>query len=118
MAQHHDIGKSGEILAANWLLKKGYCIVEKNWKLGHLEIDLIATKGEWLHFIEVKTRSSVQWGHPEESVNYQKFNRWRKAAQGYLSQQRKFRWIQFDIIAITLQGKDDYQLDFFEDVYF
>lgn len=117
MAQHHEVGKSGENLAANWLQENGYHIIAKNWKLGHLEIDLIATKGEWLHFIEVKTRSSTQWGHPEESVNYQKFNRWRKAAQGYLSKQKQYRWIQFDIIAITWQGKCNYQLDFFEDVY-
>lgn len=118
MAKHHDIGKWGENMASTWLKENGFTIQERNWKIGHLEIDLIATKGEWLHFIEVKTRSSNQWGTPETSVNYKKFNRWRSAAQGYLRQQRKYRWIQFDIIAITLQSNGKHQIGLFEDVYF
>jgi len=75
MATHNEIGKSGEAIAAEWLKEKGYQILERNWKLGRLEIDLIAAKGEWLHFSEVKTRSSRQWGDPEISVTPQKFNR-------------------------------------------
>ena len=117
MAQHLEVGKSGENLAAAWLQKNGYLILERNWKLGHLEIDLIAAKGEWLHFIEVKTRSSRQWGGPEDSVHAKKFNRWRNAAQGYLQHQRKYRWIQFDIIAVTLLDNNQFQLELFEDVY-
>ncbi|MFZ9694865.1 MAG: YraN family protein [Chitinophagaceae bacterium] len=117
MAKHNEVGKSGELIAAEWLEKRGFTIRERNWKMGHLEIDLIATKGEWLHFIEVKTRSSRQWGDPENSVTPQKFNRWRKAAQGYLWQQRKYKWIQFDIIAITLETSDKFQLELFEDIY-
>lgn len=118
MAQHHEVGKSGENMAATWLEENGYRILDRNWKLGHLEIDLIAAKGEWLHFIEVKTRSSRKWGGPEDSVDLKKFNRWRNAAQGYLYQHRKYRWIQFDIIAITLGGSAQFQLELFEDVYF
>ena len=118
MATHNEIGKWGEGIAAKWLIERGYQILERNWKLGRLEIDLIAAKGEWLHFIEVKTRSSRQWGDPEISVTPQKFSRWRNAAQGYLWQQRHYRWIQFDIIAITLENAGKFQLELFEDVYF
>ncbi|MCH5717484.1 YraN family protein [Niabella hibiscisoli] len=68
MAIHNDIGKNGESLAATYLQSKGYTIVCKNWRHSYYEIDIIANKGKKLHFIEVKTRSSEVYGHPEDSV--------------------------------------------------
>ena len=52
MARHNITGRSGETLAAGWVEKQGYKVIERNWRTGHLEIDLIARKGNTLYFIE------------------------------------------------------------------
>ena len=58
MALHNKLGAKGEELAADYLQKLGYNILHKNWRHSHYEIDIIAEKGNKLHFIEVKIRSS------------------------------------------------------------
>ena len=117
MARHNELGKEGERLAADWLMSSGYFILEKNWRIGKVEIDIIAKKGEWLHFIEVKTRTDNRWGRPEDSVNHQKFANWRRAVHGYLMSTRHYRWIQYDIIAVTLTDSAIPVIEIFEDVY-
>ena len=117
MARHNELGKEGESLAADWLLQREYRILEKNWRIGHIEIDIIAQKGEWLHFIEVKTRRTRCWGGPEESVNHLKFTRWKRAVQGYLISIRHYRLIQYDIIAVILPETGKPIIEIFEDVY-
>lgn len=72
MAWHNETGKTGEKLAADWLEKKGFTILEKNWRHKRLEVDIIAEKDNLLHFIEVKSRSSQNYGLPEESVSLKK----------------------------------------------
>ena len=56
MALHHQTGKTGEALAAVYLLEKGFRIIHQNWRHSHWEVDIIAQKDHILHFIEVKTR--------------------------------------------------------------
>jgi putative endonuclease len=69
MASHNELGKEGEVLAATWLKEHGYKILHCNWRHSHYEIDIVATKGKFLHFVEVKARKfSMFGGHPEESV--------------------------------------------------
>ena len=75
MAWHNETGKTGEKLAADWLEKKGFTILEKNWRHKRLEVDIIAEKDNLLHFIEVKSRSSQNYGLPEESVSSPQFSR-------------------------------------------
>ena len=57
MARHNSLGKWGEQVVADYLVAGGYDIVERNWRLNHLEIDIIATKGDEIAFVEVKSRS-------------------------------------------------------------
>ncbi|MFQ6083720.1 MAG: YraN family protein [Candidatus Aminicenantia bacterium] len=80
----HQLGREGEILAAKYLKKKRYHIVEKGFKALGGEIDLIAYDGDTLVFIEVKTRKSLEFGFPQEAVTPQKQEQLRKIAQGYL----------------------------------
>ena len=56
MAEHLEVGKEGEELAANWLQQNGYEILHRNWRHSHYEIDIIASKENILHIIEVKLR--------------------------------------------------------------
>ena len=73
MADHNELGKEGEEMAQKWLTEKEYTILQKNWRYGKHEIDIIATRGKFLHFIEVKTRKDSKLGHPEDSVTRKKF---------------------------------------------
>ena len=72
MAKHTDTGKVGEELAVNYFSQNGYVILHKNWRHSHWEVDIIATKDNLLHFIEVKTRTTKKFGLPEESVTKKK----------------------------------------------
>ena len=68
MAKHIDTGKTGEKMAINWLRERGYAILEQNWRHARWEVDVIAEKEMVLHFIEIKTRRSWNFGLPEDSV--------------------------------------------------
>lgn len=117
MAEHNDLGRLGEELAAAWLISKGYRIIHRNWKLGQDEIDIIATKprendrfnrGDFLHFIEVKTRKHSTIGHPEQAVTKKKFKTIQRLANIYLRMNPGHEWIQYDVLAITIydNGKE------------
>jgi putative endonuclease len=99
MAVHNERGKSGEALAAGWL--------ERHWRWGHLEVDIIALNDSIPHFIEVKYKTSGQFGPPELKVNKQKFRNIANAAVGWLRRNPQFRDFRIDIMAITeLPGKE------------
>src|ERR1700761_7516104 len=66
--RREDLGKKGEGLAAEWLLKREFKILHRNWRHNRCEVDIIAHRNKILHFIEVKTRSSKKYGYPEESI--------------------------------------------------
>ena len=72
MAAHNDKGKQGEQLAADYFSTRGYEILQQNWRYRHWEIDIIASRNNMLHFIEVKCRSSSGSGFPEESISKKK----------------------------------------------
>ncbi len=74
MAEHNELGKKGEELAVNHLEENGYEILERNWVFQKAEIDIIAQKDEVLAIVEVKTRSSLDFGSPQDFVKPKKFN--------------------------------------------
>jgi putative endonuclease len=117
MALHNELGKLGEELAAKWLTEKGYTILHKNWKWGQNEIDVIATRGKFLYFIEVKTRNHGPIGYPEDSVSRQKFKCMQRVANGFLTCYPNYPWIEYQILSITIykDGRREYFL--IEDVY-
>lgn len=116
MAQHNETGHQGEKLAVEWLTRHGYKIRQENWRHRHLEVDVIAEKGDTLHFIEVKSRRSTRFGNPEESIDKQKMRNLKDAAEQYQQQYPGWKWIQFDVLAILFKpGRIDYWLN--QDVY-
>jgi putative endonuclease len=72
MAEHNDLGKQGEALAVEFLQKNGYTILETNWTFQKAEVDIIARKNNVLAVVEVKTRSSIDFGLPQDFVNPKK----------------------------------------------
>lgn len=117
MANHNDLGKEGEEMAARWLAENGYTVLHRNWRHSHHEIDIVATKGKFLHFVEVKARRSSRLGHPEDSVTKKKFKHLQKAADEYLFRNPGHKWIQYDILAITLHKNGETEYFLIEDVF-
>lgn len=101
----HSLGRQGEQLAADYLAAKGYRIVLRNFRYRRNEIDIIALNGRTLCFIEVKTRGSLEKGHPVESVTPQKQKEIIKAAKAYLLRlENREPDCRFDVIAILAES--------------
>lgn len=110
-------GDIGETIATNFLIKRGFNIIERNWRYKHLEIDIIASLKQKLHFVEVKTRTNLKFGMPEESVSQAKMNRLKIAAEAYLHLHPEWELIQFDVIAVMI-SKDKEDIFLIDDVFF
>ena len=115
MASHLEIGKAGEKLAEAYLVDAGYKILHRNWRCGHEEIDLIASRDCQLHFVEVKYRSSNHHGHPEEAVNKKKIRTLLKAIDQFLYQHPQYNDFRLDVLAIT-EKREGVEYFFIEDV--
>lgn len=118
MAQHNELGKQGEAIAKEFLLQKGYKILEKNWRYRRAEIDLIAKEGETLIFVEVKTRSTNFFGEPEDAVTAKKEAMMTEAAIAYMHQTDHEWAVRFDILAIIITSPDQYKVQHIEDAFF
>ena len=82
-SQNLQIGKQGEIFAVDYLKNRGYTILDVNWRHHHWELDIIAAIDKTLHFVEVKTRTSLQFGHPEQHISGKKMRHLKNAACHY-----------------------------------
>ncbi len=105
MAKHNDLGRLGEEMAVEYLREKGYGVLERNWKLGDLEVDIIARVGETIVLVEVKTRSSDWMQRPEEAVDRRRRDRLCRAANAYVKGKRWNGDVRIDIIAIVLNER-------------
>jgi putative endonuclease len=117
MAKHNSTGKIGEQLGSVFLSENGYVIIETNWRHSHWEVDVIASKINVLHFIEIKTRRSKNYGLPEEKVGKKKIQNLINAAEEYLYLFPKWQRIQFDILSIILLKNEAPEYLLIEDVY-
>jgi putative endonuclease len=95
-------GNLGENLAADFLKKKGFEIVARNYRFRHCEIDLIVRRDNWTIFVEVKTRSSLSYGQPEEFVTAQQARRIFEAAEEFIFSTNWHGHIRFDIVSVKL----------------
>lgn len=102
MAEHNRTGAEGEQLACRFLEDTGYEVLERNWKHGKHELDIIARKGPELVIVEVKTRSSDQYGQPAEAVKKGKRGHLIKAANAYVQETGCTLGLRFDIVSVIL----------------
>ncbi|WP_281636881.1 YraN family protein [Flavobacterium marginilacus] len=105
MAAHNELGKLGEDLAVDYLRKNGYAILDTNWTFQKAEIDIIARIENTLAIVEVKTRSSIDFGLPQDFVKPKKIQLLVKAVDSYVNQKNLDIDVRFDIIAIHKEGK-------------
>ena len=118
MSKHNKIGIKGEQIAADYLLNKGYIIVHRNWRSGKKEVDIIALKGDMLVIVEIKTRTNLDFGFPEEAVNRKKQQFLKTAAYAFMSQYPQYLNIRFDIISILLDGENINEIMHFEEAFY
>lgn len=117
MAEHNDLGKQGEELAADFLRKNGYEVLETNWVYQKAEIDIIARKEDTLAVVEVKTRSSLDFGLPQDFVTPKKIKLLVKAVDEYVTINDLDAEIRFDIISIY-NKKGDFVIEHIVDAFF
>ena len=120
-------GERGEEIVAGFLERCGYVVVVQNWRCRHLEIDIIAVKGDTVHFVEVKLLSSNKVAEPYEKVGQIKRSRIIDAANGFLNSRRWYSFlcrfglssnfeVSFDVASVVGCG-DSFTVDFFENAY-
>ncbi|MGM9477700.1 YraN family protein [Pedobacter sp. GSP4] len=117
MALHNDLGREGEGIAKLYLEDNGYEILDENWTHGKAEVDLIAYKNGIMVFVEVKARSSVAFGEPEDFVHKAKQVQMELAANEYIEIMNHQNDIRFDIIAVTFTKDKNYTLKHVEDAF-
>jgi putative endonuclease len=105
---HIETGKIGEEIAAKWLQQHQFEILNRNWKSGRYEIDIIAKRENVLHFIEVKTGRSNLFGFPEQRVGRKKIQHIVSAAKAFLRLTGMRHGAQLDVISISISNGHEY----------
>lgn len=100
MAEHNDLGRLGEELAADYLRKEGYDILETNWVFEKAEIDILALRENVLSVVEVKTRSGTDFGLPQEFVNTKKIRLLVRAVNAFVTSRDIDALVRFDIVGV------------------
>lgn len=119
MNYNQKVGRFGEKIACDYLIKKGYKIINQNIKISFQEIDIISRQGKMLVFVEVKTRTNLNYGEAEDVVGEVKINNLKRAIQGYLvanklsSQNIRLDLIVIDVIKASKTAKIKHYLDIF-----
>lgn len=117
MALHNDLGKNGETAALEYLRQNGYKILHTNWRLGRLELDIVAQTDEELVIIEVKTRSSSDYSNPEDAVNKQKILHIVSATDVYIKHYDIDLPPRFDIISV-IGNMPNFEIDHIQDAFY
>ena len=117
MAQHNQLGKSGEEYAAEYLISRGYVVRDINWVSGKLELDIVAYRDETLVVVEVKTRRNSEWAYPEEAVDDKKIRHIVRATEAYLRMFDLDFDVRFDVISIVGETPP-FELEHIEDAFY
>ncbi len=100
MDRRYDFGRRGEEKAVAYLEKAGYIVLERNWRIGHKEIDILCTDGDLLIVVEVKTRKE-ETEYPWELLDEKKRRNLRQAAGAYIRRNKLEKEVRFDLILVT-----------------
>jgi len=105
MAQHNELGRIGEDIAVDYLQNKGYTILERNYRFQKAEVDIIAQIEDTLAIVEVKTRSTADFGNPQDFVKPKQIQRLVTAVHEYVTSNNLDVEVRFDIVAIIKENK-------------
>lgn len=115
-----ELGQLGEELACEWLRGIGHTILERNWRSGHLEVDIISYDADGIHFVEVKARQESIQAPPQMNVDRHKQRNIVQAAQRFLRSGKGMPYgnheVMFDVVAVTFEG-DGHRIEWFPQAY-
>ncbi|MDE6288261.1 MAG: YraN family protein [Muribaculaceae bacterium] len=115
MARHNETGRWGEDLACEKLVREGYAICERNWRMGHYEIDIVAMKDNFVVFCEVKTRSDGDID-PLEAIDEKKIRHMATSADVYMKHKDVHYDARFDVFGIS-GNPEEYKIEHIEDAF-
>ena len=118
LQNRRTIGERGEAAAIRFLEKKGYRILDKNYRCKSGEIDIVARDKDSIAFVEVKTRTSIEFGLPEESLSWRKKVHLTKVALNYLSH-RSIKGVncRFDVVSVLMKGENNHSIHLIKDAF-
>jgi putative endonuclease len=116
MADHNELGKEGENVAADYLLGKSYAILERNWRFHRDELDIICRYQNKIVIVEVKTREAWQPEPAEKSVTIRKQRRMVRTAHAYMMEKELSEEVRFDVIVVI--KKESWEITHFEDAFY
>ncbi len=118
MADSHDFGRWGEDLAARHLAAHGWTILQRNWRLGHKEIDLVASRRGIVAFVEVKSRSGAGFGHPLDAITPTKRREIERVARAWVARLGHLgATYRFDAIAVVRDGTGPPRIEHLKDAW-
>jgi len=117
MAESHDLGKKAEDFAVRFLIAKGYRILDRNWRHGHLELDIVCTDNRELVVVEVKGRRQSIFPHPEDVFTPRQENFIIHATEAYIFRYDISMQVRFDIIAVVF-NKKGFEIEQIEGAFF
>ena len=119
MARHNELGNAGEDFAASYLEHAGYGIIERDWRQGSRDIDIVARTedGTTVVFVEVKTRSSDAIVRPEDAVDARKIRNLGRAADAYVKERAIWDELRFDLINIVGTAPENFKLEHIIDAF-
>ena len=103
--QKQTLGTWGEDVASLYYQRKGFKVIDRNYRTPQGEIDIVATKGRFIYFIEVKTRSTTTFGYPEEVISAEKRQRMEQCAVYYCKEKRKRRKRLHHVCSLRWDGE-------------
>ena len=118
MATHNELGALGEQIAVDYLIERGYHIIERNWSNGHKEIDIVAKDDDTIVIVEVKTRRSTYLVEPETAVDVFKQRNLIWAANSFVNRFQYDNDIRFDIISIVIDRNNEKRIEHIEDAFY
>ena len=117
MALHNKYGNEGEKVATAFLREKGYNIRHTNWRIGHLELDIVAETNDTLIVVEVKTRSTAYFEHPKDAITNAKIRRIVQATDEYIQRYDINKDVQFDIMALLPNKQGNFDIEHIPDAF-
>lgn len=117
MAKHLILGHEGEDIAARYLEQHGYTVLDRNWRSGHKELDLVVRKDDTVAFVEVKTRTGAEYGDPWSFVDDRKMRRIVNSADAYIRYHGIDLDVRFDIVSIVVED-GGFKVEHIEQAFF
>lgn len=117
MAEHNDLGKKGEDIAAEYLLKAGYKILHRNWTFLKGELDIVAIQNNMLVIVEVKTRSIYYHADTEDLISNKKLKQLYEAADRYMELYQIDNEVRYDLIVVVFHG-DTWTIEHIDEAFY